>query len=237
MSDNQQTSDFQVYEFPWASLYIPTPGKDRERSSLNWGMLNGNPRVTVWTRIDDEELNKGKKKGPIQAGFGQAIIMDVLDEAEKFFESDAVDMLAWDNSISAKSETEQTGYEKVVGTTLVLGRQEDGMCFIGLKAADGSRPELTFYFRGFDWHTPRRKSQPVTDAEKSKRHALATIRYLKQSFVNHMRGQTPEERKAQADARKARREGGGQYRKPGQPQQQNKPQMVSTGGFDDSYTF
>ncbi len=235
MSDTQN-SDFQIHEFPWASLYTPTPGKDRERSSLNWSILNGNPRVTVWTRIDDEEVAKGKKKGPIQAGFGQAIIMDVLDEAESFFETDAVDTLAWDNSVNAKSETEQSGFEKVIGTTLIIGRQEDGLCYIGLKSADTSRPELMFYFKGFDWHNPRRKSSPVTDAERSKRHALATIRYLRSSIQNHMRGQTPEERRAQSEARKARREGNsGGYKK--QAGGTNKPAMASTGGFDDSYTF
>lgn len=232
----QQNNDFKVQEFPWASLYIQTPGKDRERSSCMWSSLNKNPRLTIWTRIDDEEIVNGKKKGPIQVGFGHAVILDVLDEAEKFFLSDDIDILAWDNKVSAKSETEQTGYEKVIGTTLIMGRQEDGMCFMGLKSADKTRPELTFYFRGFDWHEPRRKNTPVTDAEKSKRHAIATVRYLRTAFSNLMDGQTPEERRAQADARKARREGGGGgYRKP--QNSQPKPQMTSTGGFDEDFQF
>ncbi len=52
-----------------------------------------------------------------------------------------------------------------------------------------------------------------------------------------MDGQTPEGRKAQAEARKARREGGG-YR-PRQNGQSNapKPKMASTSGFDDDYQF
>lgn len=233
----QQTSDFKVQEFPWASLYIPTPGKDRERSSFMWSALNRNPRATVWTRIDDEEVVDGKKKGPIQVGFGHAVIMDILDEAEAFFRSEDQDILAWDNMVSAKDANSQTGYEKTIGSTLIMGRLEDGICFIGLKSADKSRPELTFHFRGFDWHVPRRKNMPVTEAEKSKRHAIATIRYLRTAFSNMMDGQTPEERKAQAEARKARREGGG-YR-PRQNGQSNapKPKMASTSGFDDDYQF
>lgn len=228
----QQTTDFKVREFPWASLYVQTPGKDRERSSFMWSTLNNNPRATVWTRIDDEELVNGKKKGPIQVGFGHAVIMDILDQAEEFFRSDEQDILAWDNMTSAKNENEQTGYEKTIGSTLIVGRLEDGICFIGLKSADKSRPELTFHFRGFDWHIPRRKNNPVTDAEKSKRHAIATMRYLRVAFTNLMDGQTPEERKAQAEARKARREGG--YR----PRAQNpKPQMASTSGFTEDFEF
>lgn len=233
------TTQFQQMdslEFPRLSLYVPAPGTERERSSLGWSLFNGNPRCTVWTRIDDTEEVNGRKKGPISAGIGAEALEAVYTEAMRIFGNpDLVDTYACDVMTTPKGDSNTVSYEKVLGATLIIGRGDDGICFIGLKSADSSRPQLTFHFNAFDWHPMRRKSGPIPDKEMSTIHARAYFEHLKKCLLDSPRGQTREELKAISDRRKAAREarqgnrqGGGNFQsRPAAP----KAEFTDTGGF------
>lgn len=230
MSDNKPT--YSSFEFPRASSYTQAPGKEKERASINWSLFNDNPRVTVWTRIDDDKMVNGKKQGPIQAGIGHEVLGDMLDMVIKFYLSGKVDVLAFDNMINPSQEDGTKSFEKVIGSTLVFGRGEDGICYYGLTSADESRPVIMFFFRGFEWHIPRRRSTPFTEVELSTIHAVGMMNYIRAAMMTGIRGQTPEERKAISERRKAARDskGGGFAKKP-------QAQQTVTAGFDEDFGF
>lgn len=227
MSDFKTPMD--ILEFPRLSLYTPTPGMDKERSSFGVSLLNKNPRFTVWTRIDDKE------NGPIAAGIGPEALEGFVDMCMDIVNNpDMIDAIAFD---TCKPDPDSTQFAKVVSSTLTFGRGEDGLCFIGLRSADSTRPVLVFQFRAFEWHPFRRKSKPYTESEMSTIHAKAWLTNMSKSVLSAPAGQTPEQRKALAEQRKARRNGGGGgYDKP-----TPKPATYApTGGFDggsDSYSF
>lgn len=223
--------NYETLEFPRASSYTPAPGKEKERSSINWSLFNGNPRITVWTRVDDDKIVNGKKQGPISAGIGHEYIEGILGAAINLYKSGEVDILIYDNMINPKMEDGSISYEKVVGSSLIFGRGEDGICYYGLKSADESRPVIMFQFNGFEWHVPRRRNTPFSKEELSTIHAVSMMTYIKEAMMSGIRGQTPEERKAVAERRKAARSGG---------QQSNKSSSATTvvaSGFDADFGF
>lgn len=237
---SQENKAVDSLDFQRLSLYTPAPGVEKERSSMNWSMFMGNPRCTVWTRVDDDVmLPTGKKKGPIAAGIGQEALEGIVEQALKLFsEEGRIDTIIADTVINPTREDGSKSYDKVVNSSFVFGRGEDGVCFVGLKSADGDRPEIIFYFKGFEWHPLRRKSGPFTESELSSIQARAWFKHLEKACLNTVRGVTPEERKANAERRKAAREG----RKPAYNNQSRpsapKQDMTATGGFDsESYSF
>lgn len=235
-------SDFQTpidaLEFPRATLYTPAPGVENERASFGWSLFNGNPRITVWTRVDDKE------KGPISAGIGHEALEAIFDQAEQIFGTPGlIDTIAADTMIPPKRDDGNEARQKVLGSTFYFGRGENGMCFFTLKSGDADRPEIVFEFRAFEWHPMRRKSKPYTEEEMSSIHALAIVRYLRKALFGNIKGQTREERRAQAEARKAAREArfggnrsnGGNFNSTPKPARTGTP--VEAGGFDENFAF
>lgn len=222
-------SDFalplDVLEFPRATLYTQAPGVENERASFGWSLLNGNPRITVWTRVDDKE------KGPITGGIGPEVIEGIFDQIEALFaDQDRVDVLGFDCLVQAKRDDGQMTRDKKLAATFYAGRGEDGLCFFSMKSADTDRPEIIFQFRAFEWHPMRRRSKPLSDAEISMIHGVSMVKYLRKALSTGIRGQTREERKAISEARKARRTG----------TQTTQPQFKASGSsstLDDSFNF
>lgn len=221
-----------IMNYPRLSLFTPAPGVDKERAAFEVGTLNGMPRFTTWTRSDDKE------RGPIYASFGQEALMATIAQMHAILDAGVPDAFGADY---LKTMGEGS-YDKQLHSTLNFGRGDDGICYIGLKAADEARPKIMFYFRGFEWHPFRRKNKPFTPEELSTIHARAWLNLLKASILSNIKGQTPEERRELAERRKAMREarggGGGGNRGYGQ-QQQQKPQksFTDTGSFGDDYSL
>lgn len=221
---DQFSTPLNVIEFPRATLFVQAPGMENDRSSMNFSMLNENPRITVWTRVDD------KDKGPIQAGIGQEYIKGIFGQIKTFFESDIVDTLAFDNLKPSEGEDGRPG-ERVIRSTFMAGRDEEGLCFYSLTSSDDSRPKIIFPFRGMEWHKPRRRSTPFSPRELSTIHAVSWTDYIERCFNGQIKGQTPEERKAISEARKARR-GGGSYNRGGGGNFQSKPSQQNRVAVD-----
>lgn len=230
-------NSFTVIEYPRLTMFIETPGVENSRSSFNVSVLNDNPQFSVWTRIDDDVLKEdGKKRGPIQAGIGREALEGIIEQATRIFADDKIiDSFAADTYIKPKLPDGSYSREKVLNTTYTIGRGADGICYHSLTSADTARPQLVFYFRGFEWHPFRRKSAPFTPEELSSIQARAWIRNLEKSVLFNVKGQTPEERKAVSERRKAARSGG----KGGQNYTPKPSQKLANmvDGFDAEDTF
>lgn len=217
-------------------MYTPAPGKENERASSDWSVFNDSPRLTVWTRVDDAEITAtGKAKGPISVSIGYEVFEDLADEIIKFYQSGVKDVRGVENMGRPKNLDGTSNFEKVHQSTLIYGRGEDGICYYGLQSTDESRPVIMFKFSGFEWHKPKRRGGSFTEEELSTIHAVGMWKYIKSAMLSGIRGQSPEERKAQAERWKARREGrpangGGGNSRP-------KPAADMSSGFGDDGSF
>lgn len=206
MSQNNAANrgPLDVLEFPMASLFTPAPGSDRDRASLNWSILNGNPRISVWTRVQGE-------KSPIQGGIGGPAMQALLDDMEDCYLGNGRKKRKFDVMTRPKTEDGSTTgeYRKVLACTVKYGiDEEDGLCWIMVESADDSRAKIVFKYRGFEWHPMATDEGALSEPAASRVHALASVRYLRQIFIQHSKGQTQEERKARAEQFKARKNGG-----------------------------
>lgn len=196
MADYQQP--LQVLDFPRASMYTLAPGSDRERASLVWSVLNGNPRLTCWTRVPDD-----KDKGRIQAGIGITAMLAMLSRMEEIYKGAPDDRNAMDvlgaNKDASGNLIDRT---RVMTSRVLFGKNADGICWISLVSADESRPRIVFNFGAFEWHPLRKRNgEEFTASEISQVHALSVVEYLRNSFLKLDKGVTPEEKKAMSESR------------------------------------
>lgn len=196
MADYKQP--LQVIDFPRATLTTLSPGSDRERATLVWSVLNNNPRLTCWTRVADD-----KDKGRIQAGIGIVAMLAMLDRMEAVFtgspnQREAMDVVGM-NKDAQGNLVDRT---KIMTSRVLFGKNADGICWISLVSSDDSRPRIVFNYGAFDWHPFRKgNGDEFTAEEISQLHAVSMVRYLRETFLKHDKGVTPEEKKAMSESR------------------------------------
>lgn len=231
-------SDFKtplnVLEFPRLSLFEPVPGGTWQRSTFGWSLLNDNPQATTWTRIEGD-----KDKGRINAGIGYEALEGFVATCFEIIDNGGQpDAVSFDTLVPNQRDDGSNTRDRAVASTLTFGRNAEGFCYIGLKSADPDRPQIVFHYRGFEWHPMRQKSKTLTDQDMSTIQARAYFKHLEKAILYSVKGQTPEERKAAAEARKAKREG----RKPTYSNQPAaaaaKPSYSPVGDFsEEEFTF
>lgn len=210
----------QVLDFPRATMFTQSPGSDKERASLVWSVLNNNPRLTCWTRVADD-----KDKGRIQAGIGIVAMLAMLDRMEVVYsgpagEKEAVDVLGA-NKDAAGNFIDRN---KIMTSRVLFGKDADGICWISLVSNDESRPRIAFKFGAFEWHPLRKgNGEEFTATEISQIHALSIVKYLKETFLKHDKGVTPEEKKAASEARQKNFTNRQENRRPAQQRPAEKP--------------
>ena len=200
-------SDFKtplnIVEFPRLSLFEPVPGGTWQRSTFGWSLFNGSPQATTWTRVEGD-----KDKGRINAGIGLEALEGFVAECFEIIDNGGKpDVVSFDTLVPNKRDDGSDSRDRAVASTLSFGRNEEGFCYIGLRSADPDRPQIVFHYRGFEWHPMRRKSKTLTDQDMSTIQARAYFKHLERAILSNVKGQTPEERQAIAEYRKAKREG------------------------------
>lgn len=228
MSNNFQ-SDFKSFDFPRASLFTQAPEAEKERSSFQWSVFNGNPRITVWTRVPSD-----KDKPPISVGIGMTAFMELTAAMEAIFRGPPGGAEAMvTNGYPKDLDPSQTSRQMVPLSTLRYGRDAEGICWVSLESNTEDRPKIVFRWTGNNFHNFRDKSGPLTQDVASQRQAIGDMNYLRTVMTNHDRGVTPEERKAFTERMKANRSGKGGGG--GQNRSQQRPQSDGgTSGFSDS---
>lgn len=199
MSNNKFSGS--IYEFPRASLFAPAPETERERSSLQWSILNGNPRISVWTRVPSDSAFRG----PIAAGFGVTSMEMLLNAMEQIYSGPNNKREAYTvEGFPENSDGEKVNgpRQKIIKSTVKYGKDENGICWIAVEDNINDRPKLVFKFVDEFFHHFRIEGQEISESEASQRQAVGIVRYLRTRFAQHDRGVTPEEKKAFSDSRK-----------------------------------
>ncbi len=152
-------------DFQRLSMWTPTPGVENKRARLSFGILDINPRVSIFTNNPEDTIGKGI----IAAPMNPETFFTFLNRLEAISKGEA--------GKKEKIECYQ-GKERVKISDLVFGKDDEGFTWISVIAPN--RPNIKFVFEMSDWHTIQRgDGTKFTPSECSTLEALAKIQVLR----------------------------------------------------------
>lgn len=166
--------------YPKFDLFAETPDHPGKRSRMAFGTRDGNPRITVFTNVPSDNVNKGV----IYAPFTPDVFLSFLDLFEKAIKNGLDTKYKIDCKTYARTSDGKTDFEnKVVTSQLWFGKDKNGICWICVTAEN--RPRIPFKFKMSDFHTFHHgDGRPFTEAEGSDIVAMSTVIGLRQIITN-----------------------------------------------------
>lgn len=175
MSEQNKPAVEPTKELEKFQLFAPTPGVEGKYARLSWGFWNGSPRATVF--LNHPDYPKGE--GILSAAFDPLIFRDVLDQFEEVVRGTREKVVV-ENKRAVKDENGKNTRETVIGTTLRIGRDKNGLVAIAVTAE--GKPSVAFSFRPSTWHLLYDKEgNLVSELDLSNAMALNTIHYLRKA--------------------------------------------------------
>jgi len=158
------------------SLTAPHPKLEGVYSSLNWMLVNNNPRIVVYTNDPDENGNPAKNYGKITANLDLGVFASILTELKRIIESKEADKCSVDNFNYVYTDGVRADKPSIV-STLWFGKDEDGVIWISVTAKD--RPAIRFTFAPSTFHHFKKADgTDFTTAEASQLFAKSYLRIL-----------------------------------------------------------
>lgn len=170
-------------------------------------------------------------KRPISQGIGVVDARELFERMDAVFRGPADKGLIMESEGKLRDANGELTNEWGVVTKFSFGKNADGICWIRLEDAQNERARVVFKYEGSRWHKYRTPDGEALDlSELSQGLALGTVRYLRDAIMPHIASITSSERRAQDEAFKERRNGGG-----GEVQKKAQPTALkpSASGFDD----
>lgn len=159
------------------NLSTKCPSADGKISSLIWGIVNNNPRITVFTN----DPNDTKDNGRISANLDLPVFFMFLEKFEECIAS----------NVEVKYKLENSNYtfiggkrseKPVVVSELWFGKDKDGIMWISVMAAN--RPKIKFPFILSDFHhLQNADGTPVSASEVSMGVAKAYVNILRNMML------------------------------------------------------
>jgi hypothetical protein len=133
-------------------LNMSSKNQDGKYASLQWGLFTNNPRITVYTNVEsDRDTNYGKISANMDTPAFYAFL-NLLAKAIAFVPgTDGKD--EFKNSIENKNFIFPGGKRSdkpVVQSELFVGKDKEGVVWMGVMAKD--RPRIKFNFQLSDFH-------------------------------------------------------------------------------------
>lgn len=169
----------KIHDLEQYTLWTDTPNRPGYRSRMAFGERNGAPRITVFTNAEEGP-------GVVVAGFAPQVFELFLNEFRDVITGapggeGSIDNMQPDPTVTIDKKTNRDAMPKVVKNTLVFGKNQDGVIFIGIKQKDVNN--IAFKILPSSWHVFRDKNgNPPTQEEMSKRSALALIESLRRAL-------------------------------------------------------
>lgn len=161
-------------------LSAPTPGVDKARANLIWGLEANNPRITVYTG-DPQDAGADKGYGKIVAKLDLPVFFMVMELLHR-----AVDFKATSETSEFKDKVENKGYTWFSGkkserpevlNAIWIGKDKEGVIWISVTARN--RPIIKFPFAPSDFHYfVHGDGTPFTAGETSVLFSRGYIRLL-----------------------------------------------------------
>lgn len=203
-------------------------GSGGKSPSLTLYHINNNPRIDVWTQVQND-----KDKGLIRAKISNKQLYQIYYILQMLINKPEDDRVF---VIEVKSHTFNPSAggrskEAVLSESIYLGRSKEGEIFISIISADNSRPKIRFMFREDRYHPIGLRSGVLTKAESSNIAAFSWAECVKNLYAGvAVNEYTHEDRSQNGKGGKGgagggnNRGGGGGYNKGGNS---------GGGGYDD----
>ena len=177
MSEEQQTTPIRINEILRFSMFTDAPGVEGKRSRLAWSVRDGNPRVTVYTNIPTDTIQKGVLSAPMNP----ETFFIFLDLFEKVALGDNGIKYKIDCYTSFRKE-DGTYTDKTLQSELWFGKDDQGVIWISVNAP--SRPKIKFDFKVYDYHKIYKgDGTQISESEASALQALAVIKAMRNIYV------------------------------------------------------
>lgn len=178
MAEPQQ-QEHQFKELEKFQMYTNAPGAEGRRSRLGFSSYRGNPRITVFTGVQNDS-----GKGVINAAMNPETFLIFLNLLERVAKADKEDKFKVDCDTLLKSNDGQRSQERTLASSIIAGKDAEGVMWISVVAEN--RPKIKFEFTVSDFHRLYHgNGQQFSKAESSVLQTLATIDALRAIFTTH----------------------------------------------------
>ena len=134
------TSERSRYlDFVRFNLYANLSSNSGARARLTWGLINGNPRITVFTNDPSDTVDN--KVIPFNMTF--EVMYIVFDLLEKIAKHQGEVKYVFEYSRRVYENNKPTN-ETVKVSNLIIGKDNEGMCWMSVIASN--RPQIKFEF-------------------------------------------------------------------------------------------
>jgi hypothetical protein len=148
----------------------------RKRPSLSFPVIFNNPRIDVYTNVEND-----KNRGIISAKMDTPTFYQLMDLVISVANHDGEVKYTIDNFAPDKTPNEGGGYQKrdpIKQSTTVIGKDKEGVVYIAILDAEPDRPKIRFPFSLGIYHKLTRAGQGLTKGEESALAAKAWARLL-----------------------------------------------------------
>lgn len=160
-------------------MYADAPDAPGLRSSLRWGTLGANPRITVSTNVPADKTNKF---GLISAAFNPETFMILLQSLEDIAKGENGQKMKFD-CLTTILKDDGSRSEPFLNSEVLIGKDDSGLVWISVLSKD--RPKIRFIFTVSDFHKIYKSGGvPINESEASVLQATAVARSLRHIFSN-----------------------------------------------------
>lgn len=159
------------------NLYAPLSTNSGARARLTWGLINGNPRVTVFTNDPSDTVDN--KVIPFNMTY--EILFILFDVIEKIAKNQGEIRRIFKYSRRVYENGKPTD-DIVEVSKLLVGKDNDGMCWISVTA--DNRPQIKFEFNiGNQTTIFGQDNQPLAPSLVSAATAIGTAKGLQAAYA------------------------------------------------------
>lgn len=180
MAEINEQQEGRIRELDKHVLFTQAPGSQNKNSRLVWGVLNGNPRISVFTNVPSDQQTR---YGIITAAMDPNTFLGFLTQFERVARGQIEKFKVECRNSPRDKDGKQGEIRKV--SDVFVGRNEQGIIWISVVDADEKRPKIVFEYRISRYHQFfKPDGSAFTEAEASQVVALASISALRQAYQN-----------------------------------------------------
>jgi len=201
MAENNEQNEGRIRELEKFAMFTDTPGTPGKRSRLVWGILNGNPRISVFTNVPSDQQTR---YGIIGAPMDPPTMLSMLRLLEKVARGQ-LEKFKMDCLSSPRDKDGKISEIRKI-SEVFAGRNAEGVVWLSVVDVDEKRPKIVFEFRLSKYHRfYKPDGSPFTDGEASQMVTIATVDALKdvyQKLTTHFRpaGNAPQAKEPSAQS-------------------------------------
>jgi hypothetical protein len=169
----------RIQELDKFGIYVSAPGEEGKRSRLAWSILNGNPRISVYTNItSDANVNYGIISAPMNPETFY-IFMHMLESMCKGENGKNAKI-----DCNSKKRLENGKYgDMFLLSELYFGKDDNGIMWISVQST--GRPKIKFEIHLSDFHKIYKSDGTAISAgEGSVLQTLAMINALRAAYYS-----------------------------------------------------